>query len=53
MPGPGRLERRLLAEVFDSDRGPIMDAGNEAVIPKILIENSRFVFGGQVGQDNI
>ena len=30
-----------------------MDAGNEAVIAEILIENSRGVFGGQVGQDNI
>ena len=45
--------------MFDSDeglsldRGPIMDAGNEAVIAEILIENSRGVFGGQVGQDNI
>ena len=32
------------------DRGPIADAGNEAVISEILIEG---VFGGQVGQDNI
>ena len=30
-------------------RGPITDAGNEAVIAEILIENSRGVFG----QDNI
>ena len=30
-----------------------MDAGNEAVIGEILIENNRGVFGGQVGQDNI
>ena len=30
-----------------------MDAGNEAVIAEILIENSRGVFGGEVGQDNI
>ena len=29
------------------------DAGNEAVITEILIENSRGVFGGQVGEDNI
>ena len=29
------------------------DTGNEAVIAEILIENSRGVFGGQVGQDNI
>ena len=35
------------------DRGPITDAGNEAVIAEILIEISRGVFGGQVGQDNI
>ena len=35
------------------DRGPIADAGNEAVIAEILIENSRSVFGGQVGQDKI
>ena len=33
--------------------GPIVDAGNEAVIAEILIENSRGVFGRQVGQDNI
>ena len=35
------------------DRGPIADAGNEVLIAEILIENSRGVFGGQVGQDNI
>ena len=35
------------------DSGPIADAGNEAVIAEIQIENSRGVFGGQVGQDNI
>ena len=35
------------------DRRPIVDAGNEAVIVDILIENSRGVFGGQVCQDNI
>jgi hypothetical protein len=29
------------------------DPGNEAVIAEILIENSRAVFGGKVGQDNI
>ena len=40
---------------FDSDEGwsfdrrPITDAGNEAVIAEILFENSRGVFGGQVG----
>ena len=44
---------------FDSDggwsfdRGPVADAGNEGVIAEILIENSRGVFGEQVGQDNI
>ena len=31
------------------DRRPITDAGNEAVIAEILVENSRGVFGGQVG----
>jgi hypothetical protein len=35
------------------DRGPITDAGNEAVIAEILVENSRGVFRGQVGQDDI
>ena len=40
-------------EGWSFDRGPITDAGNEAVIAEILIENSRGVFGGQVGQDNI
>jgi hypothetical protein len=35
------------------DRGPIADAGNEAVIAETLTENSRVVFGGQVGQDII
>ena len=44
---------------MDSDEGwsfdfsPITDADNEAVIAEILIENSRGVFGGQVGQKNI
>ena len=52
-------EKGLLAEVFqgafDSDEGrlfdrrPITDAGNEAVIAEILVENSRGVFRGQVG----
>jgi hypothetical protein len=43
----------------DSDEGwsfdcrPITDAGDEAVIAEILIEDSRGVFGGQVGQDDI
>ena len=35
------------------DRGPITDAGNEAVIAEILVEDSRGVFRGQVGQDDI
>jgi hypothetical protein len=35
------------------DHGPIVDAGNEAVIAEILIENSGGVFGGQIGQGNI
>jgi hypothetical protein len=30
-----------------------MDAGNEAVIADILVEGSRGVFRGQVGQDGI
>ena len=29
------------------------DAGNEAVIAEILVEDSRGVFRGQVGQDDI
>jgi hypothetical protein len=29
------------------------DTGIEAVSAEILIENSRAVFGGQVGEDNI
>jgi hypothetical protein len=33
--------------------GPLTDADNEAVIAEILIENSRGVFEGKVGQDNI
>jgi hypothetical protein len=32
---------------------PITDTGNEAVIAKILVEDSRGVFGGQVVQDDI
>jgi hypothetical protein len=35
------------------DRGPITDAGNEAVIAEILVENSRGVFRGQDGQNDI
>jgi hypothetical protein len=44
---------------FDSDdvslydHVPITDAGNEAVIAEILVEDSRSVFIGQVGQDDI
>ena len=30
-----------------------MDAGNESVIAEIIVENSRGVFRGQVGQDDI
>ena len=40
-------------EGWSFDHGPIADAGNEAVVAEILIENSRGVFEGQVGQDNI
>ena len=45
--------------MFDSDerwsfyRRPITDAGNEAVIAKIVVDNSRGLFRGQVGQDDI
>ena len=35
-------------EGWSFDRGPIMDAGNEAVIAEILVEDSRGVFRGQV-----
>jgi hypothetical protein len=42
-----------IVEWWSFDRGPTADAGNEAVIAEILIENSRGVFGGQFGQDNI
>ena len=41
----------MIDQLFDSR--PIEDEGNEAVIAEILIENSRGVLGGQVGQDNI
>ena len=34
-------------------RGPITDAGNETVIVEILVEDSRGVFRGQVGKDDI
>ena len=40
-------------EGWSFDHGRITDEGNEAVIAEILIENSRGVFGGQVGQDII
>ena len=56
-------QKGLLAEVFqgalDSDegwsfnRGSITHAGNETVIAKILVEDSRGVFRGQVDQDEI
>ena len=36
-----------------TDRGPSTHAGNEAVIAEILDEDSRCVFRGQVGQDDI
>ena len=45
--------------MFDSEEGwsfdhrPITDAGNEAVIAEILVENSRGVFGGRVSEDDI
>ena len=42
-----------IVEWWSFDRGPTADAGNEAVIAEILIENSRGVFGGQFGQDKI
>ena len=35
------------------DHRPITDAGHEAVIAEILVENSGGVFRGQVGQDDI
>ena len=44
---------------FDSDEGcsfdrrPITDAGNETVITEMLDEDSRFVFRGKVGHDDI
>ena len=44
---------------FDSDEGwsfdrrPITDADNEAVVAEILVEHSRGVFRGKVGQDDI
>ena len=50
---------KCLKGAFDSDEGwsfdrrPITDAGNKAVIAEILVEDTRGVFGGQVGQDDI
>ena len=35
------------------DRGPITDAGNEAVMAEILVEDSRGGFRGQIGEDDI
>ena len=35
------------------DHRPITHTGNEAVIAEILVEDSRGVFRGQVGQDDI
>jgi hypothetical protein len=40
-------------EGWSSDSGPITDAGNEAVIAEILVEESRVVFRRQVGQDDM
>jgi hypothetical protein len=39
--------------VMRGGHGPITDAGNEVVIAEILVEDSRGVLGGQVGQDDI
>ena len=45
--------------MFDSDEGwlfdhgPLTDAGNEAVIAEIVVEDSRSVFRRHVGQDDI
>ena len=40
-------------EGWSFDRRPITDIGIEAVIAEILVEDSRGVFRGQVGQDDI
>ena len=40
-------------EGWSFGRRPITDAGNEAVIAEILVENSRGVFRGLVGQDDV
>ena len=39
--------------MWSFDRRSITDAGNEAVIAEILVENSRGIFGRQVGEDDI
>ena len=50
---------KCFMECFESDeglsfdRGPITDAANEAVISEILVQDSRGIFRGQVGQDDI
>ena len=49
---------KCFRERFDSDEGwsydygPITHEGNEAVIAEILVEDSRGVCRGQVGQDD-
>jgi hypothetical protein len=45
--------QKCFRECLTVMRGPIADAESETVITEILIENSRGIFGGQVGQDNI
>jgi hypothetical protein len=40
-------------EGWSFDHGLMTHAGNEAVIAEILVENSRGVFRGPVGQDDI
>ena len=46
-------ERLTVMMGWSFDHGPIAHAGNEAVIAEILVEDSRGVFRGQVGQDDI
>ena len=46
-------ERLTVIEGWSFDLGPITDAGNETVFAEILVEDSRGVFRGQVGQDDI
>jgi hypothetical protein len=43
------FRERLTEMGWSFDRRPITDASNEAVIAEILVENSRSVFGRQVG----